>query len=186
MRKSLLTSGSSGKITSRNTPLSDEKENALKTLRKRFCWASKRIPERWIPLAAGMFILAGLAGTLWALSSVLETDSDGDAPACDSKGRNVVHLRLRHHEKHLRSLRSRRLHPNVLQLRAFRFRLGIRRHHATLPMVVRTLRLRTRPPGINEHGRERPVRVGGLRHRRQAHRPDPQECDSRFFRGCVQ
>ena len=33
---------------------------------------------RWLPLAAGMFIFAGLAGTLWALSSAWENDSDRD------------------------------------------------------------------------------------------------------------
>ena len=33
---------------------------------------------RWLPLAAGMFIFAGLAGTLWALSSAWENDSDKD------------------------------------------------------------------------------------------------------------
>ena len=45
---------------------------------------------------------------------------DGDAPARDSKGRHVVHLWLRPHEKHLRSLRTGRLHPNGVFLRALR------------------------------------------------------------------
>ncbi len=71
--------------------------------------------------------------------------ADGDASARDSKRRHVVHLRLRHHQKHLRSLRSRRLHPHVLQLRSVRGRNGIRRCLPTLPMVLGALRLRTRP-----------------------------------------
>ena len=33
---------------------------------------------RWLPLAAGIFIFAGLAGTLWALSSAWGSDSDKD------------------------------------------------------------------------------------------------------------
>ena len=33
---------------------------------------------RWLPLATGIFIFAGLAGTLWALSSAWANDSDRD------------------------------------------------------------------------------------------------------------
>ena len=33
---------------------------------------------RWLPWTTGMLAFAGLAGTLWALSEVLETDTDGD------------------------------------------------------------------------------------------------------------
>ena len=60
------------------------------------------------------------------------------------EGRNVVHLRLRHHEKRLRGFRARRLHPHELQLRSVRRGHRFRRRHATLPMVVGTLRLRNR------------------------------------------
>ena len=82
---------------------------------------------------------------LWDPSQETATrPRDGDAPARDSEGRNVVHLRLRHHEKRLRGFRARRLHPHELQLRAVRRGLRFRRRHATLPMVIGTLRLGNR------------------------------------------
>ena len=68
--------------------------------------------------------------------------ADGDAPARDSKRRHLVHLRLRHHEKRLRSLRARRLHPHELQLRALRRSHRFRRRFSALPMVIGTLRFR--------------------------------------------
>ena len=65
---------------------------------------------------------------------------------CDTKRRHLVHLRLRHYEKRLRALRSRRLHPHGVCLRSVRcsFRIGQWRCSA-IPMVFGVLRFRTRP-----------------------------------------